>query len=247
MSVREIITVKTTGGAYKLKLSERLQTIANMVPRGTASVADIGTDHAYLPIYLITHEVASHAIAGDIHQGPYLSAKNAVDAAHLEQAISVRLGNGLDTVNPGEAEVVVIAGMGGLNIVDILRARPEVTSTVKRLIVQPMIAAPTVRTWFKDNGWQIIIEQLVLEDDKLYQIIAAEKGDMQEFEPILYEIGPLLWQTKHPLLLMHIEELIIHLRNVLTSMAESNSAIHSIKYKEFAHKLKELEAKRACL
>ena len=230
-----------------MKLGERLQTIAQMVPEGVLSIADIGTDHAYLPIYLVNHGIVSNAIAGDVHQGPYLSAKNAVNFSHLEQSISVRLGNGLEVVNPGEAEVVVIAGMGGLNIIDILRARPEVTVTVKRLIVQPMIAAPAVRSWFQDNGWQIVSEQLVREDGKLYQIIAAEPGERQEFEPILYEIGPLLWKNKHPLLSVHIEELIAHLRNILASMASSAEAIHSEKYKEFTVKLKELEAKRACL
>jgi len=230
-----------------VKLGERLQTIAAMVPEGVASIADIGTDHAYLPIYLVKNNIVARAIAGDIHQGPYLSAKNAVISARLEQVISVRLGNGLEVVNPGEAEVVAIAGMGGQNIIDILRARPEVIAAVKRLIVQPMIAAPAVRRWFQDNGWQIVSEQLVREDGKLYQIIAAEPGEKQSFEPILYEIGPVLWQTRHPLLLVHIEELIAHLRNVLASMASSAEAVHSEKYKEFSVKLKELEAKHACL
>lgn len=230
-----------------MKLGERLQAIADMVPSGVASIADIGTDHAYLPIYLVNNKIVTQAIAGDIHQGPYLSAKNAVDAAHLEQSISVRLGNGLEVVNPGEAEVVIIAGMGGLNIIDILSSCPDVTATLKRLIVQPMIAAPAVRGWLYDNGWQIVSEQLVREDGKLYQIIAAAPGEKQSFEPILYEIGPLLWQTKHPLLVLHIDELIAHLRIVLTSMAGSSEAVHSLKYKEFVTKLKELEAKRACL
>lgn len=230
-----------------MKLGERLQTIAAMVPEGVASIADIGTDHAYLPIYLVENNIVTRAIAGDVHQGPYLSAKNAVISAQLEQVISVRLGNGLEVVKPGEAEVVVIAGMGGQNIIDILRARPEVIVAVKRLIVQPMIAAPAVRRWFQYNGWQIVGEQLVCEDGKLYQIIAAEPGEKQSFEPILYEIGPLLWQSKHPLLLLHLEELIDHLRGVLASMASSTAAVQSEKYKEFAIKLKELEAKRACL
>jgi tRNA (adenine22-N1)-methyltransferase len=230
-----------------VKLGERLQTIADMVPVGVASIADIGTDHAYLPIYLVKNTIVARAIAGDIHQGPYLSAQNAVISSQLEQVVSVRLGNGLEVVNPGEAEVVVIAGMGGQNIIDILRARPEVTATVKRLIVQPMIAAPAVRFWFQNNGWQIVREELVREDGKLYQIIAAEPGEPQSFEPILYEIGPLLWQTRHPLLLVHIEELIAHLRNVLASMASSAEAIHSEKYKDFSVKLKDLEAKRVCL
>lgn len=229
-----------------MKLGERLQSIADMVPVGM-TMADIGTDHAYLPIYLTTQGIVTQAIAGDIHYGPYLSAKNAVAAAQLEQVISVRQGNGLDVVRPGEAEVAVIAGMGGLNIIDILRSRPEVSVTLKRLIVQPMIAAAAVRMWLQTNGWQIINEQLVQEDGKLYQIIAAEPGESRPFEPILAEIGPLLWQTRHPLLRLHIEDLIKHLRGILAAMAASNEAVSSAKYKEFVSKLRDLEDKLACL
>ena len=229
-----------------MKIGERLQAIADMVPVGMA-MADIGTDHAYLPIYLITNDIVTQAIAGDIHQGPYLSAKNSVATAQLEQVISVRRGNGLEVVSPGEAEVVVIAGMGGLNIIDILRSCPAVTAALKYLIVQPMIAAASVRMWLQSNGWQIVNEQLVQEDGKLYQIIAAKPGESPPFEPILYEIGPLLWQGRHPLLRLHIEELIEHLRGVLASMAGSAEAIHSTKYREFTDKLKDLEDKRTCL
>lgn len=229
-----------------MKLGERLKSIADMVPVGV-TMADIGTDHAYLPIYLVTHQVVTRAIAGDIHYGPYLSAKNAVDATRLEASISVRQGNGLEVVGPGEADIVVIAGMGGANIIDILGARPEITLTVKRLILQPMIAAALVREWLYNNSWCIVDEKLVEEDGRLYQIIAAEQGASQQIEPILYEIGPLIWQTRQPLLRQHIEELIHHLHDVLSSMAGSAEAVNSEKYKDYSRKLKELEDKLACL
>lgn len=229
-----------------MKLGERLQTIADMVPSGV-SLADIGTDHAYLPIYLAENSIITHAVAGDIHHGPYISAKNAVAAAQLDNSISVRQGNGLEVVNPGEAEVVVIAGMGGGNITDILSSRPTITATVRRLILQPMIGAAVVRMWLHTNNWQIVNEQLVVEDGKLYQIIAAEPGESYPYEPILYEIGPLLWQRRHPLLKQHIQELANHLRSVLTAMAASPEAVQSKKYKEFTAKLRELEDKYACV
>ena len=229
-----------------MKLSARLKKIADMVPAGV-TMADIGTDHAYLPIYLVTQNSVTRAIAGDIHYGPYLSAKGAVDANHLEEYISVRQGNGLEVVSPGEADVAVIAGMGGANIIDILSSRPEVTVTIKRLILQPMIAAVLVRNWLHTNNWNIVDEQLLEEDGRLYQIIAAEQGVSQQVEPILYEIGPLLWQTRHPLLKQHIKELIHHLRGVLAAMAGSAEAVNSEKYKEFSGKLKDLEDKLACL
>ncbi|HWR07665.1 class I SAM-dependent methyltransferase [Sporomusa sp.] len=229
-----------------MRLGQRLRTIADMVPIGV-TMADIGTDHAYLPIYLVEQKIITSAIAGDIHQGPYLSAKNAVAAVQLTQHISVRLGNGLEVVKPGEAEVVVIAGMGGANIIDILNSRPEVTSKVKRLILQPMIAAALVRTWLHTQGWQIVDEQLVQEEGKLYQIIAAEPGGSPVVEPVLYEIGPLLWQSKHPLLKLHINELIGHLRGVILAMEGSADAVKLAKYREYTIRLKALEEKIRCL
>ncbi|WP_371370672.1 tRNA (adenine(22)-N(1))-methyltransferase TrmK [Sporomusa aerivorans] len=230
-----------------MKLGQRLQTIANMVPTGV-TIADIGTDHAYLPIYLMQQKITASAIAGDVHHGPYLSAQGAVAAYHLDHAISVRQGNGLEVLRPGEADVAVIAGMGGANIIEILSARPEVTATLKRLILQPMIAASLVRTWLYVNNWIIIDEQLVQEEGKLYQIIAAEPGEMQPVEPILNEIGPLLWQTKPPLLKQHIQELIDHLRNVVAAMAAGGSeVINSEKYREYTRRLNELEDRIACL
>ena len=230
-----------------MKLGQRLQAIADMVPAGSV-IADIGTDHAYLPIYLIKQKIAARAIAGDVHHGPYLSAQGAVAAHNLEQAISVRQGNGLAVIQPGEADVVVIAGMGGANIIDILSAYPEVTADFKRLILQPMIAASLVRSWLFTHGWQIVNEQLVQEDGKLYQIIAAEPGISQQVEDIFYEIGPLLWQTKPPLLRQHIEQQIGHLRSVVQSMAAGGAeAVNSVKYREYTGKLKELEEKLKCL
>lgn len=229
-----------------MKLGERLQTIADMVPVGSI-LADIGTDHAYLPIYLVEQRKVIRAIAGDIHHGPFLSAQNAVNGTQLEQYIAVRQGNGLDVLTPGEADVVVIAGMGGANIIEILSSRPEITAKLKRIILQPMIAAPLVRIWLHKNNWRIVTEELVEEEGKLYQIIAAEPGTDFPVEAVLYEIGPLLWKNKHPLLKRHIEELLSHLRGVLSAMAGSRDAVNSEKYKTLTEKLNELEDRMLCL
>lgn len=229
-----------------MRLGERLQTIADMVPEASI-LADIGTDHAYLPIYLVEQKRVSRAIAGDIHHGPFLSAKNAVADTQLEQYIAVRQGNGLDVLNPGEADVVVIAGMGGANIIDILSSRPEITAKLKRVILQPMIAASLVRIWLYKNNWKIVAEELVEEEGKMYQIIAAEPGTDCQIEAVLYEIGPLLWKNKHPLLKRHIQELLRHLHGVLSAMADSKEAVNSEKYKAFTKKLNDLEDKMSCL
>lgn len=227
-----------------MRLGARLQAIADLVEPGT-SIADIGTDHAYLPIFLVQEKNISRSVAGEVSQGPYKAAKQAIEGAGLKDSINLRLGNGLQVIKPGEIETVVIAGMGGSTIIDILQGAPEVVASLKRLIVQPMIAAASVRRWFSENGWRIIDESLVLEDGRLYEIIAAEPGKADKLENILYDIGPILWEKKPTLLAVHIDNLIIQVKRVLDEMTAGKN--FSAKYYEYAERLSRLEAKKACL
>ncbi len=160
-----------------MHLSQRLLVIANFVPRGS-TIADIGTDHAYLPIYLVTEGVCPKGIGVDVHQGPFEAAMRAVQEAGLADKIAVRLGDGLAVVQPGEADVVVIAGMGGGTIRGILEAGPQVVAGLKRLILQPMVDSAHLREWLICNGWPIADEELVEEEGRLYEIIVAEKADV---------------------------------------------------------------------
>ena len=106
-------------------LSKRLRKIADMVDGGS-KLADIGTDHAYLPVYLMKEKKILSAVAGDIHYGPYKTAYNFVRNNNMDNSIDVRIGDGLTILNPGETDVLVIAGMGGATIVKILASCPEV-------------------------------------------------------------------------------------------------------------------------
>lgn len=160
-----------------MHLSQRLLVIANFIPRGS-TIADIGTDHAYLPIYLVTEGVCPKGIGVDVHQGPFEAAMRAVQEAGLADKIAVRLGDGLAVVQPGEADVVVIAGMGGGTIRGILEAGPQVVAGLKRLILQPMVDSAHLREWLICNGWPIADEELVEEEGRLYEIIVAEKADV---------------------------------------------------------------------
>jgi len=229
-----------------VKLDNRLAAIAAMVPAGS-KVADIGTDHAYLPIHLETAGITSGAIAGDIHQGPFQAALAAVRRVNLEDRISVRFGDGLAVLSPGEADTAVIAGMGGATIIEILSTQPEVTASLSRLVLQPMLAAPALRRWLVANGWRLVDETLAEEDGRIYEIIAAEQGKSAEMEPILLEIGPLLWSRRHPLLKAHLAGLCVQMKRVVAEMAVSASAVNSAKYQEYQEKIALLEEKHACL
>lgn len=229
-----------------MKLGERLAAIAAFVPQG-AKLADIGTDHAYLPIALLSAGRINQAVAGEVNKGPYESAKAAIKQYKWEQSIQLRLGNGLEVIAPGEVDTVVIAGMGGSTIIDILTRYPATTESVETLILQPMVAGAAVRRWLTDNGWRISDENLVVDEGRIYEIIVAVKGQAKEEDPILAEIGPVLWAKRHPLLKEHLQRLINQTRRILAEMAVSPDASRSEAYRDYQTKLAQLEAKLQCL
>jgi tRNA (adenine22-N1)-methyltransferase len=158
------------------KLSERLETVARFVPNGS-KLADIGSDHAYLPCYLVKKGIVPFAIAGEVVLGPYNSAKGHVEEEGLSGKILVRMGDGLDVLEPGDVNCITIAGMGGALITSILERGKEKLGDVDRLILQPNISAVTIRKWLLENKWQLIEEEMIEEDGKIYEILVAEKGD----------------------------------------------------------------------
>ena len=190
------------------------------MPLGT-KVADIGTDHAYLPSYLIQEKVSPWAIAADVNKGPLEVAKRQVRALLLTDRISVRLGDGLEPVEAMEVETVIISGVGGATIKDILDKKPEVVKGLQRLILQPNVAAWLVRSWASENGWKIIDEELIFEDDRYYEIIVLEPGEMEIKDEVCLTIGPKLLEKYHVNLVPYLksqwqkeQELLIHLEKV---------------------------------
>lgn len=158
------------------KLSARLEMVAKYVPKDVR-VADIGSDHAYLPCHLIKNFGIPFAIAGEVAEGPFRSAETNVNSQGLTTVISVRLGDGLDVINPDEVDCITIAGMGGSLITSILERGKEKLKSVKRLVLQPNINAVAIRQWFLENGWNLFAEEIIEEGGKIYEILAAEKGD----------------------------------------------------------------------
>lgn len=159
----------------QLELTPRLLAAAQLVPPD-AAVADIGTDHAYLPVWLLKQGKVRYAIAADLRQGPLDRARLTAKEFDCRENIDFRLCDGLSGIRPDEADCIVIAGMGGETIATILQAAPWLRDTRYTLVLQPMSAQNDLRRWLWQEGFSIENEQLVCEGEKLYNIIAARFG-----------------------------------------------------------------------
>ena len=155
-----------------MQLSERLSSVASMVTAGNC-LADVGTDHGYVPIYLYERNIIPRAIAMDVNKGPLERARLHIAEFGFENAIETRLSDGMAALKPGEVDSVTIAGMGGPLIIRILSAYPEVTASLKELILQPQSEISEVRSWLYENGYEIIEEHMVYEDGKYYPMFKA--------------------------------------------------------------------------
>lgn len=191
----------------------RLKTLAALVPPRRV-VADIGTDHALLPIYLVASGRIPRAIAGDVSPGSCAKARRAVAAAGLSAAIDVRLGPGLTVLAPGEADVLVIAGLGGLTIAEILADGKEVATAAELVLLQPMRDPAELRRRLAALGFRLEYEALVREGKRFYVLMVAVPGTMPAYpEPIL-EIGPFLVARPDPLLAPYVKARIARERQI---------------------------------
>lgn len=163
-------------------------------------MADIGSDHAYLPLYLSQQKQIQSAIAGEVNEGPFRGAERNVRAHGFQDTISVRKGDGLAVLNPGEVDVITVSGMGGGTIKEILAAGEAKLTGVSRLVLSPQGDGDTLRRWLLERGWKIVEEDMLVEDEQIYEIVVFERGEMKIDDPLALEFGPLLLGRKHPLL-----------------------------------------------
>ena len=181
-------------GNLMIQLSKRLQTVADYIIEGHR-LADIGSDHALLPVYAVQSGKTPQAIAGELNQGPWQAACQGVANANLTAQIDVRRGNGLQVLQPREADTVTICGMGGALIRTILEtgSAEGKLEGVKQLILQPNVGEDTVRVWLLENDWMLKDESILEEDGKIYEVLHAVKGDeAKSYNERLYEGKELL-------------------------------------------------------
>lgn len=175
-----------------LNLSERIMMAAKMVRKGSIA-ADIGTDHAYLPAWLVLNGISPSALACDLRKGPLDNAKKTVEAYGVADKITLRLSDGFDEIEPFEAQDFIMCGMGGTLMAELLGRAYWLKDSSKRIIVQPQSHAEDVRKFFVENGFEILCEDACIDSGKLYCAMSAEyRGEKTVKDESYYFSGELL-------------------------------------------------------
>lgn len=214
----------------KMKLTNRLASVASLIDE-CDTLVDIGTDHAYIPIFCVENDLCKKAIACDINQGPLDIAEKNIKNYGLSEKISTRLSNGFENYVKSEAQCIVIAGMGGLLINEIIKAGFEKISDDTVLILQPMIAVYEVREFLFDNGFCILDEKLAKEENKIYNIIKCKKGNDKYSEYEKY-VGKKLIENKDPLLREHMNKKIYTINKVILGLKKTQNKDDELKKNE---------------
>jgi len=213
-------------------LSMRLERVAAHMPAG-ARLADIGSDHGYLPVALMRRGAIAAAVAGEVAQTPFHAAVRTVRDNGLEQQITVRQANGLAAIEAAdEITAISICGMGGETIRDILESGKARLSGRERLILQPNGGEQPLRQWLMENNYRILCEELLRENGFYYEIIVAERAG-----PVLYTaeelyFGPLQMQARSPVFLGKWQRMLLEKQKVLASFARARQAVPEDKVQE---------------
>jgi len=218
----------------ELTLSVRLERVAAHIP-ADARLADIGSDHGYLPVALLRRGAIVAAVAGEVASTPFHAAGRTVRENGLEQQISVRLANGLEAIEVQDRITAVsICGMGGETIRDILASGKARLNGEERLILQPNGGEQPLRQWLMDNGYRILCEEVLRENRFDYEIIVAERvGPVMYTAEELY-FGPLQMQARSPAFLAKWQRMLRQKQKTLASFAKARQAVPEEKVQDVA-------------
>ena len=217
-----------------MELSKRLKAVAELVTPGMR-LADVGTDHGYIPIYLTEAGVIPSVIAMDINKGPLERAKEHIREHGLEGKIQTRLSDGLKNLQMNEADCMIAAGMGGGLVIRILSEERDTAGSLKELILQPQSEIDSVRKYLTEEGYRIVAEDMVYEDGKYYPMMKAVPcmagaGEIPYSEEEL-EFGRVLLQQAHPVLGQFLERE-MEIQNRILSALESQESVRAKKRME---------------
>ncbi|WP_285402609.1 MULTISPECIES: tRNA (adenine(22)-N(1))-methyltransferase TrmK [Pseudomonas] len=219
-------------------LSERLERVAAHVPVG-ARLADIGSDHGYLPVALMNRGVIDAAVAGEVAMTPFLAAERTVDENHLGARIRVRLASGLAAIEPADGITVVsLCGMGGETIRDILERDKNRLSGEERLILQPNGGEQPLRQWLMENGYRILYEELLREHRFYYEIIVAERTGPVSYSAEELYFGPLQLRERSPVFLAKWQRLLQLKRQTLANFAQARQQVADERVQSLAQQVR---------
>lgn len=237
-----------------IKISNRLMTVASLISEGNV-LADVGTDHGYVPIYLMEQGKIPRAIALDINAGPLERAKEHIAGCGMGDYIETRLSDGLEALQTGEAESVLIAGMGGGLVIHILETGEKIAKSAKELVLQPQSELERVRIFLEDNGYVTDTEDMVFEDGKFYPMMRVhydaegvirqsgcadrcevrkrterehtlERGKEEELRQLGFLYGAGLLKMRHPVLLSYLKKERSTYQSIYENLKRQSSAEH---------------------
>ncbi|NKF07028.1 SAM-dependent methyltransferase [Clostridium gasigenes] len=222
-----------------MRLSKRLEFIADHIDK-VISLSDIGTDHGYIPLYALNKGLCEKAIASDINKDPLDKARLNALLEGMGDELEFRLGGGLEPIKEGEVQAVIIAGMGGKLIKDILEKDITKVDNLDYLILQPAQNPEGLREYLYTNDYEIISEDLCKDDGKYYELfkVKRKKDENTELDSIYYEISPKLLMSKHPLMKEYLQSKLENYNKILEAVsAEVNSDLANIKKVEIEEKI----------
>ncbi len=188
-----------------LKLDTRLSLVASFVRNGSR-VADIGTDHAYIPVYLLQNGLSPFALAADLREMPLENAAKTIEKYALGDRIKTVLSDGLEKIQPNSCDDIIIAGMGGLLIAQLLSKAAWLKNEKYRLVLQPMSHQEDVRRFLYENGFDIVREGCCCDERHCYCVIAAQySGRAVAFTPAMPYTGT-LWKSSDPAARLYLEK-----------------------------------------
>ncbi|MGL5380812.1 tRNA (adenine(22)-N(1))-methyltransferase [Clostridium sp.] len=205
-----------------MELSKRLKLIVDNVDK-VSVIADIGTDHGYIPLYLLKNSLCEKAIASDINKDPLDKARLNAILEGMGDELEFRLGDGLKTIKNKEVQAVVIAGMGGNLIRDILEEKIEIVNNLDYLILLPAQNPEVLREYLYNNDYEIIKEDLCLDEDKYYELfkVRRKEGENTILDSIYYEVSPQLLMGKHPLMKEYLTYKVDNYNKIVSFITES--------------------------
>ncbi len=220
----------------------RLECIVSMVDNCRVA-ADIGTDHGYVAEMLLRERKCDKIIAADLNGGPLKRAIEHLSSVKMNDRCDFRLGNGLTVLKEGEADAIIIAGMGGELISFILEASKGIALNTDQLILQPMTAADDLRRYLAENGFEIIDEKIVREGYHFYFVIKAKSGTAKYKDSLYYEISKNLIDKKDPVMIEYVNKVLNTNKKIIRSLEKAGNVEYNVKIeflRDKNEKIKEL-------